>query len=157
MTSRQHIAMLIGCSLWLWLEASFLGATDLVREEPIPIQAIIANPQAFNLRAVRLQGIVQTLERIPRGGGCGQLDSYIFTLNDQTGDLTIIDRGTCQKGVALSVKPLMTEFAEGDNVEVVIDVSLLFSPNFDAPRLEGKLRWVKRIYELPGVGSYPSR
>lgn len=147
--------MLIGCSLSLWLEVPFLGATDLVREEPIPLRAIIANPQAFNMRAVRLQGIVQTLERIPRTGGCGLLDAYLFTLNDQTGELTIIDRGTCLHR-SQSVKPLMTEFAVGDNVEVVIDVSLLFSPNFDSRRLEGTLRWVKRISELAGAGSQPS-
>lgn len=148
--------MLIGCSLWLWLEVPFIGATELVREEPIPLREIIANPQAFNLRAVRLQGIVQTLERIPRTGGCGLLDAYLFTLNDQTGELTIIDRGTCLHR-SQSVKPLMTEFAVGDNVEVVIDVSLLFSPNFDSRRLEGTLRWVKRISELAGDGSHPSR
>lgn len=149
--------MLIGCSVWLWLEVPASDATDLVREEPIPIRAIIVNPQAFNMRAVRLQGIVQTLERIPRAGGCGLLDAYLFTLNDQTGELTIIDRGSCQKGVALSVNPLMTEFAVGDNIEVVIDVSLIFSPNFDSRKLEGKLRWVKRISELAGDGSHPSR
>ena len=149
--------MLIGCSLWLWLEAPVSDATDLVREEPIPIRAIIANPQAFNLRAVRLQGFVQTLERIPRAGGCGLADAYLFTLNDQTGELAIIDRGTCQNGFLLPAKPLMTDFAVGDNVEVVIDVSLLFSPNFDSRKLEGKLRWIKRTSELPGDGSYPSR
>lgn len=77
--------MLIACSLWLLLEAPVSDATELVREEPIPIGAIIANPQAFNMRAVRLQGIVQTLERIPRAGGCGLLDAYLFTLDDQTG------------------------------------------------------------------------
>lgn len=136
--------MLIGYSLWLGVP--FLYATELVREEPIPIQSIFANPQAFNLRAVRLQGIVQTLERIPRTGGCGLADdSYIFTLNDTTGELVIVDRGTCQNEFSLPAKPLMTDFAVGDNVEVVIDVSLLFSPNFDSRKLEGKLRWVKRI------------
>ena len=148
--------MLIGCSVWLWLEVPFLDATELVREEPIPIGAIIANPQAFNLRAVRLQGIVQTLERIPRAGGCGLLDAYLFTLDDQTGQLTINDRGTCLYR-SKSVKPLMTEFAVGDTVEVVIDVSLLFSPNFESRNLEGTLRWVKRISELAGDGSHPSR
>jgi hypothetical protein len=148
--------MLIGCSLCLWLEVPVSDATELVREEPIPIGAIIANPQAFNMRAVRLQGIVQTLERIPRAGGCGRLDAYLFTLDDQTGQLTISDRGTCLHR-SQSVKPLMTEFAVGDNVEVVIDVSLLFSPNFDSHNLEGTLRWVKRISELAGDGSHPSR
>jgi hypothetical protein len=63
--------MLIGCSLCLWLEAPVLDATELVREEPIPIQTIIADPQAFNMRKVRLQGIIQTLERIPQAGICG--------------------------------------------------------------------------------------
>lgn len=148
--------MLIGCSLWLWLEVPFIGATELVREEPIPIRAIIANPQAFNLRAVRLQGIVQTLVRIPGTGGCGLDDAYLFTLDDQTGQLTINDIGDCP-GRLTSVKPLMTDFAVGDNVEVVINVSLLFSSNFASRELEGTLRWVKRISKLASDGSRPSR
>lgn len=98
-----------------------------MREEPIPIQSVLANPQAFNLRVVRLQGVVQALERIPHTGGCGPADdSYIFTLNDTTGELAIVDHGTCQSEFSLPAKPLMTDFAVGDNVEVVIDVSLLF-------------------------------
>lgn len=147
--------MLIGCSLWLWLEASVLDATELVREEPIPIRTIIADPQAFHLRAVRLQGIVQTLERIPGAGGCRQFDAYHFILDDQTGRLTISDFGACHG--RQPVKPLMTEFAVGDKVEVIIIISNLPSPNFESYSLEGTLRWVKRISELAGDGSHPSR
>lgn len=144
MNSNLRPATLVCCILWLWAQAPSVDATELVREEPIPIKAIIDNPQAFNLRAVRLQGIVQTLERIPRTGGCGLDDAYLFTLDDQTGQLTINDLGACPSEVN-SVKPLMTDFAVGDNVEVVVDVFLLFSPNFDSRKLEGTLRWVKRI------------
>ena len=156
MRTWQRITMLIGCSVWLWLEVPASDATDLVREEPIPIRAIMADPQAFNMRAVRLQGTVQTLERIPRAGGCGRLDAYLVTLNDQTGELTFIDRGSCLHR-SQSVKPLMTEFAVGDNIEVVIDVSLISSPNFDSRKVEGTLRWIKRISELAGDGSHSSR
>ncbi len=147
--------MLIGCSLCLWLEVPFLDATELVREEPIPIRSIIADPQSFHLRAVRLQGIIQTLERIPRAGGCGLYDAYHFVLDDQTGQLTISDFGAC-RGLS-PVKPAMTDFAAGDNVEVIIIISALPSPNFGSHTLEGTLRGVKRLSELPGDGSHPSR
>ena len=64
-----------------------LDATELVREEPIPIGEILANPQAFNMRKVRLQGIIQTLERIPQAGiicgGLPEFDAFLFTLDDQ--------------------------------------------------------------------------
>jgi hypothetical protein len=152
--TRQRIAMLIGCSLCLWLEAPVLDATELVREEPIPIQTIIADPQAFNMRKVRLQGTIRTLERIPRVCGLlGEVDAYLFILDDQTGQLPISDRGRCPYKL---VKPLMAGFAVGDSVEVVINVYLMTSPNFDSPRLEGSLRWVKRTSELAGDGSRPS-
>lgn len=128
----------------------------LSAKSPSQYRAILANPQAFNMRAVRLQGIIQNFQRIPRAGGCGRLDAYLITLNDQTGELTFIDRGSCLHR-SQSVKPLMTEFAVGDNIEVVIDVSLIFSPNFDSRKVEGNLRWVKQISELAGDGSYPSR
>lgn len=155
MMSKRCITMLIGCSLCLWLEVPFLDATELVREEPIPIRSIIADPQSFHLRAVRLQGIIQTLERIPRAGGCGLYDAYHFVLDDQTGQLTISDFGAC-RGLS-PVKPAMTDFAAGDNVEVIIIISALPSPNFGSHTLEGTLRGVKRLSELPGDGSHPSR
>ena len=147
--------MLIGCSLCLWLEEPVSDATELVREEPIPIRSIIADPQAFHLRAVRLQGIIQTLERFPRRSDCRRYDAYHFILDDQTGRLTISDFEACSSGG--SVQPLTTGFAVGDNVEVIIIISVLPSPNFDSHNLEGTLRWVKRISKLAGDGSHPSR
>ncbi|MEK7351385.1 MAG: hypothetical protein AAB177_10965 [Nitrospirota bacterium] len=139
---------------WLGIGPSLAVATELVREEPIPIGDLVANPQAFNMRAVRLQGIIKTLQVIPGGGGCqvqGVHDAYAFILDDHTGELQIFDRGDC-RGSATSrrqaVKPQMTEFAAGDTVEVVIDISLLYSPNFGSRSLEGALRWVKRIPPL---------
>ena len=146
--------MLIGWSLWLGLDVPCIDATELVREEPLQIRAITANPQAFNMRTVRLQGIITTLEVIPDGGGCqvqGIYDAYVFILKDDTGELQIFDRGHCHstaKSRPHAVKPQMTEFAAGDSVEVVIDISLLYSPNFESRSLEGALRWIKRIPHL---------
>lgn len=149
--------MLLACSLWLSLEVPVLDATELVREEPIPIRTIIADPQAFHLRAVRLQGIIQTLERFPGRGGCGRFDAHHFILDDHTGQLTISDLGDCLGKGRSAVKPLMTEFAVGDRVEVIIIISNLPSPNFASHALEATLRWVKRLPELADDGSHPSR
>lgn len=95
MLLRLRVVIFVGCcSLWL----PVLDATELVREEPIPIQSILSNPQAFNLRVVRLQGVVQALARIPHTGGCGPADdSYIFTFDDTTGELAIVDHGNMSK------------------------------------------------------------
>ncbi len=150
MRLRSHTIVLIVCSVIVSLHVSIALATELVREEPIPIQTIIANPQAFNMRAVRLQGTIKSLQVIPDGGGCqtqGAYDAYVFLLDDHTGELLISDRGKCL-GPRIRqqvVKPLMTEFSAGEHVEVVIDVSVIYSPNFDSRTVEGVLRWVKRI------------
>ncbi len=145
MSSRQRIATVVGYCLWLGLQLP-LHATELVREEPIPIRAVISDPQAYHLRTVRLQGVVEALERIPRAGGCGLIDAYIFTLYDMTGTLPISDLGACQNG-SRSVQPLMTGFQAGDRVEVVVIVSVLSSPNFDSRSMEANLRWIKRVPE----------
>lgn len=155
MMSKRRIVMLIACSLWLWVEVPFSDATELVREEPIPIGSIIADPQAFHLRSVRLQGTIQTLERFPRTGGCGRYDGYHFVLSDQTGQLTISDFGGCHGNS--SVKPPMTDFTIGDTIEVIITISVLPSPNFASHSLEGTLRRVQRIPELAGDGSHLNR
>jgi len=151
MRPRRHTIVLIVYSLVMSLHASIALATELVREEFVDIRAIISNPQAFNMRVVRLRGTITTLQVIPGGGGCqgqGIHDAYVVTLTDHTGELQIFDRGQClgtAKSRLHAVKPQMTEFAAGDSVEVVIDVSLLHSPNFDARSLEGALRWIQRI------------
>ncbi len=146
----RHTVVLSAYSLIVSLHVPIASATELVREEPIPIQTILANPQAFNMRAVRLQGTIKSLQVISDGGGCqmqGAYDAYVFLLDDHTGELPIIDRGNClgPRIRRQAVKPLMTEFAAGEHVEVVIDVSVIYSPNFDSRTLEGVLRWVKRI------------
>ena len=71
-------------------------------------------------------------------------------LDDHMGELPIIDRGNClgPRIRRQAVKPLMTEFSAGEHVEVVIDVSVIYSPNFDSRTLEGVLRWVKRIPQV---------
>ena len=143
MTPRQGMAIVVGCSVWLGLQPP-LQATELVREEPIPIRAMLSDPQAYHLRTVRLQGVVETLERIPRAGGCGLIDAYIFTLYDITGRLPISDLGACQNG-SRSIQPLMTGFQVGDRVEVVVIVSVLSSSNFDSRSMEANLRWIKRV------------
>ena len=151
MRLKSHTVVLIACSVLVSLHVSRALASELVREELVPIQAIIENPQAFNMRVVRLQGTINALQVIPGGGGCqgqGIHDAYVFILTDHTGELQIFDRGQClgtAKSRLHAVKPKMTEFAAGDSVEVVIDLSLLHSPNFDARSLEGALRWIKRI------------
>jgi len=80
MTSWAGITAMIGCWLWLSTVTPFAAATELVREEPISIGTILANPQAFNMRAVRLQGILQTIEHIPQAGMCkfGHYDAYFL-------------------------------------------------------------------------------
>lgn len=134
MRSGRQTAVVIGYSFVLSLHVPTSLATELVRKEPIPIQTILANPQAFNMRAVRLQGTITSLQVIPDGGDCqvsGMSDVYVFILNDGTGELSIFDRGTCQNMTATmrhAVKPQVAEFAAGDSIEVVVDVSLLYSP-----------------------------
>ena len=151
MRPGRHTVILIAYSLFVSLHVSTALPTELVREEPIPIQMILANPQAFNMRAVRLHGMIDSLQVIPGGGGCqvqGIHDAYAFILKDDTGELQVFDRGRCRgtgKSRPHAVKPQMTEFAAGDSIEVVIDVSVIYSPNFESHTLEGALRWVKRI------------
>jgi hypothetical protein len=160
MRSILQTSLSIGTGLILSLQAPLLLATDQVREEPIPIRTIVANPQAFTMRVVRLQGIIKSLQVIPDGGGCrthGVYDAYIFILNDHTGELPIVDRGDCQGSTRFySVKAQIAEFAAGDTVEVVIHVSLIYSPDFESRSLEGVLRWVKRLPHLTEDESGPN-
>lgn len=151
MGPRRHTVVLIAYSLVVSLHVSIALATELVREEPIPIQTIITNPQTFNMRAVRLQGIIKTLQVFPGGDTCrvhGQYAGYTFILTDPTGELSIFDLVTCHgpgRPRFRAGKPRMTDFAVGDSVEVVVYVSVSYSPDFALHTVQGTLRWVGRM------------
>lgn len=159
MKLRHHITVVMAYCVVLFLHVPTISATDLVREEPIPIQTIITNPQTFNMRAVRLQGIIKTLQVFPGGDTCrvhGQYAGYAFILTDPTGELSIFDLVTCHgpgKPRFRAGKPRMTDFAVGDSVEVVVYVSVSYSPDFALHTVQGALRWVGRMPPLSEASS----
>lgn len=159
MKLRHHITVVMAYCVVLFLHVPTISATDLVREEPIPIQTIITNPQTFNMRAVRLQGIIKTLQVFPGGDTCrvhGQYAGYAFILTDPTGELSIFDLVTCHgpgRPRFRAGKPRMTDFAVGDSVEVVVYVSVSYSPDFALHTVQGALRWVGRMPPLSDASS----
>jgi len=159
MKPRHHITVVAAYFLVMFLHVPTMSATDLVRKELIPIQTIIANPQTFNMRPVRLQGIIKTLEVIPGGDTCrvhGQYAGYVFILTDPTGELSIFDLVTCHglgRPRVRAGKPRMTDFAVGDSVEVVVDVTASYSPDFALHTVQGVLRWVGRMSSLSEASS----
>lgn len=93
-------------------------------EEPVPIGDVLADPDAYHVRFVVLQGTVRRITMLPpysAGPGTTCYGAYTFLLEDPTGAIEISVMGIC--GQPVLRKP---EVEEGQTVELVAQI---LSPN----------------------------
>jgi hypothetical protein len=83
------------CALILsWPPAQAL-ALDPREADLVPIGAVLADPQHYNLKSVRFQGTITRITVLSLQGGCGNVDAYVFQLDDETGNIEVLDEGLC--------------------------------------------------------------
>jgi hypothetical protein len=83
------------CALILsWPPAQAL-ALDPREADLVPIGTVLADPQHYNLKSVRFQGAITRITVLPLQGGCGNVDAYVFQLDDETGNIEVLDEGLC--------------------------------------------------------------
>jgi hypothetical protein len=107
-------ALLITCLL------AFPGRVYPEDRDPVPIADILADPEPYQLRPVRLQGRVQRIEVLEpyyQSSGSACYGAYRFTLEDGTGSIEIVVLGIC--GTPVLRPPHVTE---GETVTVVAQI-----------------------------------
>ncbi len=118
----ESLAMSVNPSPALPLLMFLLMLNPLVAwaEEPIPVQDILADPDAYHLRLVTVHGTARDIEpldpyTLPSGVTC--YSAYLFRLDDDTGSLPVAVLGIC--GVPVFRDP---EVEEGDRVTVTASI-----------------------------------
>ncbi|MGH7232164.1 MAG: hypothetical protein ACREJU_12510 [Nitrospiraceae bacterium] len=112
---------------WRWLILAVLVGWAMFAhaDEPTEVSAIMADPDAYHLRAVAIQGIVgrvRTLDPyfLPSGTAC--YGAYTFTLEDTNGSgdlLEVAVLGVCGRPVVL-----YPEVADGDKIMVQAEIQI---------------------------------
>lgn len=104
-------------------------ALSLDPREPdlVPIGTVLADPQHYNLKSVRFQGTITGITVLPRQGGCGDVDAYLFQLEDETGSMAVLDEGLCLD-LRRSVSPILvlTSTKSGDRISIA---AIVMSPS----------------------------
>ena len=86
---------LLICLFFLSWPLAHVLAVDPREADLVPIGTVLADPQHYNLKSVRFQGIITGTTILPLQGGCGKVDAYLFHFDDGTGNIEILDEGWC--------------------------------------------------------------
>lgn len=125
----------------------FLPWTPASSEEPVSISDIVADPEAFHLKQVTIQGVVGRVKELepyylPSGSAC--YGAYTFLLEDDSANGTVLDVAVL--GVCGAPRIRFPEVADGDRVRVQAEIQV--PSRFGQSRaLDGS--WVAKGYEPP--------
>lgn len=84
--------------------------------DALPIARVLTDPGAFNLDVVTLVGTIREIRATHSETECGERPGAIVYLRDETGELPIINQGTCSDGAF--EPPIALPFARGERVTV---------------------------------------
>lgn len=109
-------------------------------DDPVPIGEVVADPDAYHIRMVSLQGTVRQVTPLaPYSPGPDTVcyGAYTFMLKDETGSLEISVLGIC--GRPLLRKP---EVVEGEEILLVAQI---LSPNHLTSTAKGEVKKLRAI------------
>ncbi len=132
--------------------ASVSPAQNLLRSKPpslhsysvTSIHAILSDPGHYQFRLVRIRGVVQSILQVPNWTKCGLAAAYQIRVEDESGELMVIDPGACGRHPE-NRGPVVAEIlAGGEQIDALIFVSFTNHPRESPNPPEGLLQWLER-------------
>ncbi len=117
-----------------------LGGLARANDEPVPIGEVIADPDAYHMRIVLLQGTVRRVTQLPPYSPATDTTcygAYTFTLEDETGSVEISVLGFC--GAPVFRTP---EVREG---EPILLKAQILSPNHLTSLSKGEVKKLRAV------------
>lgn len=108
------------------------------------IQAVLSDPGRHNLRFVRIRGVVQSITQVPQQTACGLGVGYQIRVKDESGELTVGDRGPCGRNHGNRGPVLPESLAGGERIDALIHVLFANHPRESPNQPEGLLQWLER-------------
>ena len=146
--ARSMLALAV--VLGLMAPGGFARADD----EPVPIGEIVADPDAYHMRLVLLQGTVRRIVQLPPYSPAPDTTcygAYTFMLEDETGSIEVSVLGFC--GTPVLRTP---EVREG---EPILLKTQILSPNRMTSLTKGEVKKLRalanEIRHIPPTGSPP--
>ena len=86
----------------------------------VPISKLLSDITSYHLREIRIAGTIHTIQTRVMTRGCGApYELTIFSLEDESGLVEVLDKGACGKNRSAMRAPML---APGDRVDLLVHV-----------------------------------
>ncbi|MGE0468736.1 MAG: hypothetical protein AB7L09_08215 [Nitrospira sp.] len=119
----------------------------LVSRERIPISRILAYPDQYQMREIRLTGTVTAIqtETITNRFVCGRAHERTrLTLEDDSGQIEVIDQGACGKNVGAVKAPMLKT---GQPIDLLVQIMHHTSLGSSGSSVEATIRYINLARE----------
>jgi len=114
----------------------------------VPIGAVLADPQHYNLHRVRFHGTITGMAVLPHQGGCRMFDAYLFQFEDETGSIEVFDIGKCAMGRSVAPLLVVNPVQVGERLSIAATiVNSVYSTHAPGPLIQARLEWIGKSHE----------
>ena len=149
---RTFMLLLIGL-----LELPAAGASDslapsssrigflrmsLTSHERIPIATLLAHPDRYQMREIRISGTVMAVqtEIIANRMICGSPhERTTLMVEDDSGQIEIIEHGACGKNIGALKAPMLKR---GQQIDLLVHITLPTAPGTSSPPVDATIRYI---------------
>lgn len=110
--------------------------------ERIPIAAMLAHPDRYQMRDIRITGTVLAIqtEIIPNRMICGSAhERTTLLIEDDSGQVEILDQGACGKNVGALKAPMLKT---GQRIDLLVHISIPTSSGSSGSSVETTIRYI---------------
>ena len=110
--------------------------------ERIPIAAVLAHPDRYQMREIRITGTVMAMqtETIPNRMICGSAhERTTLMVEDDSGQIEIIDHGACGKNVGALKAPMLKT---GQQIDLLVRIMIPTSLGSSGSSVEATIRYI---------------
>ena len=116
----------------------------LVSRERIPISKVLAHPDHYQMREIRLTGTVTAIqtEISTNWRICGFAhEQTVLTLEDDSGQIEVIDRGACGRNFSALKAPMLKV---GEQIDLLVVIMVTTNPDSREVASEAMIRFLDR-------------
>jgi hypothetical protein len=110
--------------------------------ERIPINTLLARPDHYQMREIRITGTVLAIqtEIIPNRMICGSThEQTTLTVEDDSGQIEIIDQGACGKNVGALKAPMLKT---GQRIDLLVRIMITTNLSSSGSSVEATIRYI---------------
>jgi hypothetical protein len=113
--------------------------------ERIPIATLLAHPDRYQMQEIRIAGTVMAIqtETIPNRMICGLAhERTTLTVEDDSGQIEILDQGACGKNVGALKAPMLKT---GQQINLLVQIMIPTSSGSSVSSVEATIRYIDLV------------